>query len=76
MIHGRNMISIWFFIGLLVFIYGAIILGWGLVSGGHAATGRVIALEHLRADLWMGAFMTIAGAAYTLKFAPWRKGDK
>ncbi len=30
MIHGRNMISIWFFIGVLVLLYGVIILGWEL----------------------------------------------
>ena len=76
MIHGRNLISIWFFIGLLVLIYGVIILGWGLVSGGHAASGRPIMLVELRTDLWMGGFMTLAGAFYTFKFAPWRKGEK
>ncbi|MGD0577571.1 MAG: hypothetical protein ABSC08_01455 [Bryobacteraceae bacterium] len=76
MIHGRNMISIWFFIGLLVLIYGVIILGWGLISGGHPGTGRAIALVELRTDLWMGGFMTLAGAFYTFKFAPWRKSDK
>jgi hypothetical protein len=73
MIHGRNMISIWFFIGVLVLVYGLIILGWGMISGGHAATGRPIALSDLRADLWMGGFMTVAGAFYTFKFAPKRK---
>jgi len=70
MIHGRNMISIWFFIGVLVLLYGVIILGWGLVSGGQSATGRPIALSYLRTDLWMGGFMTVAGAFYTWKFAP------
>lgn len=70
MIHGRNMISIWFFIGVLVLVYGIIIFGWGLVSGGHSATGRPITLAELRTDLWMGGFMTIAGAFYTWKFAP------
>lgn len=70
MIHGRNMISIWFFIGVLVLVYGVIILGWGLVDGGHASTGRQIALWELRTDLWMGAFMTVVGAIYTWKFAP------
>ena len=70
MIHGRNMISIWFFIGVLVLVYGIIIFGWGLVSGGHSATGRPITLSELRTDLWMGVFMTLAGAFYTWRFAP------
>jgi cellulose synthase/poly-beta-1,6-N-acetylglucosamine synthase-like glycosyltransferase len=70
------MISIWFFIGLLVLIYGLIILIWGLISGGHPASGRVVALVELRADLWMGSFMTLVGAFYTFHFAPWRKGEK
>jgi hypothetical protein len=33
-------------------------------------------LVELRTDLWMGGFMTLAGAFYTFKFAPWRKGEK
>jgi hypothetical protein len=72
--HGRNMISIWFFIGVLVLAYGVIILGWGLLTGGDAG-GRVIARADLRTDLWMGGFMTIAGAFYTFKFWP-RQGPK
>jgi hypothetical protein len=54
-------------------LYGVIIFGWGCFSGGHSATGRPIALSELRTDLWMGGFMTIAGAFYTWKFAPRRK---
>jgi len=63
------MISIWFFIGVLVLVYGIVILGWGLFAGGDAG-GRVVALSYLRTDLWMGGFMTLAGAFYAFKFAP------
>ena len=69
--HGSG-IPIWFFIGVLVLIYGIIILGWGLFTGGDTG-GRVVALAYLRTDLWMGGFMTLAGAFYAIKFAPRRK---
>ena len=69
------MISFWFFIGVLVLLYGVIILVWGVVSVVHSDTGRAITLSELRTDLWMGGFMTIAGAFYAWKFAPRRKEE-
>lgn len=72
--HGRNMISIWFFIGVLVLAYGILILGWGLLTGGDTG-GRHVQLAYLRTDLWMGGFMTIVGAIYTFKFLPKRGED-
>jgi hypothetical protein len=35
----------------------------------------VIALAYLRTDLWMGGFMTLAGAFYTVKFMPRKRGE-
>lgn len=69
--HGRNLISIWFFIGVLVLVYGVIILGAGLF--GAPPAGRKVVLYELRADLWWGALMTILGLIYTLKFRPKKK---
>lgn len=65
--HGRNMISIWFFIGVLVLVYGLIILGAGLIEGPEH---RRVVLAELRVDLWWGALLTIIGAFYTVKFRP------
>lgn len=65
--HGRNMISIWFFIGLLVLAYGVVILG--AAATGHTATRQVV-LQELRADLWWGGLLIVVGAFYTAKFRP------
>lgn len=65
--HGRNLISIWFFIGLLVLAYGLVILAAGIFEGpGH----RNVVLAELRADLWWGVLLTVVGAFYTIRFRP------
>lgn len=66
--HGRNLISIWFFIGVLVLIYGVIILGAAL--SGDPAKGRQVVLQELRVDLWWGSLMTLLGLIYAIKFRP------
>lgn len=70
--HGRNLISIWFFIGVLVLTYGVIILGAAVVV--DHTQGRQVVLQELRADLWWGGLMTILGLIYTLKFRPRKAG--
>ncbi len=69
--HGRNLISIWFFIGVLVLVYGVIILGAALFY--HPAGARQVVLQELRVDIWWGALMTGLGLLYTLKFRPKKK---
>jgi hypothetical protein len=65
-------ISIWFFIGVLLAIYGALIAGYGLfeVVAGHTAA---VALAYLHAPLWWGALMLVLGAFYCVRFAPSRQ---
>lgn len=70
--HRPGMISIWFFIGVLVLAYGLLILGSAMMGG---TTSRAVVLQELRVDLWWGALMTILGAIYTVKFRPRKKQD-
>lgn len=70
--HGRNLISIWFFIGVLVLVYGVIILGAAFFAGGSGE--RQVVLQELRVDIWWGSLMTVLGLVYTIKFRP-RKQD-
>ena len=64
--EGRGLISIWFFIGMLLLVYGLIILFSALfVTPDHQTV-----LAHLRADLWWGILMTVIGGAYTYLFRP------
>ena len=66
--HGSG-ISIWFFIGVLLSIYGVLILGYGIfeLATGHVAN---VALAYLHAPVWWGALMLALGAFYCLRFTP------
>ena len=64
-----NEITIWFFIGVLLTIYGAMILGfgvWELVTGNVAN----VILANLHAPVWWGALMLLLGIFYSVKFRP------
>jgi hypothetical protein len=67
-------VSIWFFIGLLLAIYGVLILGAGLyalVKPPH----REVVLAGLHAGIWWGALLLIIGLIYVRLFAPGRRRD-
>ncbi len=66
---GRHFISIWFFIGLLLLVYGAIIAGLGLY-GLVSPPGRAIVLARLHAGIWWGALLIVLGAIYAWNFRP------
>jgi len=70
--HGSK-IPIWFFIGVLLVTYGALITGYGVYE---VATGRLadVALNELHAPLWWGAVLALLGLFYVVKFRPGRAG--
>lgn len=67
--HRPGMLSIWFFIGVLLLVYGILILGAGLYELGNPPEHPVV-LANLHAGIWWGALLTILGLIYTLKFKP------
>ena len=76
-------ISIWFFIGALLLIYGILICGAGIydmTSPSAASVARAEAnlhwdgVDNLHVAIWWGGLLIIMGAFYTFKFAP-RKGN-
>lgn len=69
--HHKEEISIWFFIGSLLAVYGALILGYGLYSLGNPAPATTV-LHELHADIWWGALLLIIGIVYCVKFKPSR----
>jgi hypothetical protein len=79
--HRSDMISIWFFIGTLLLIYGGLICGAGIYEAATPPTAAAIAEANLRwegvrnlhAGIWWGGLLIVLGAIYTIKFAP-RKG--
>jgi hypothetical protein len=62
-------IPIWFFIGVLLSIYGLLIVGYGVFElvTGHTAQ---VALANLHAPVWWGGMMVVLGAFYCIRFAP------
>ena len=62
-------LSIWFFIGILLSIYGAMILSYGIYTlvTGHTAN---VALAYLHTPVWWGAMLTALGVFYLVKYRP------
>jgi hypothetical protein len=61
------MYSIWYFIGLLVFIYGVLIFGAG-ISELIWPPAEPLVLAQLHIGIWWGALMIVLGGAYSLGF--------
>jgi hypothetical protein len=68
--HGENGISIWFFIGSLLTVYGVLILGADLLGVQEA---QKVVLSELRAGLWWGALLLVVGLIYAWKFRPGKR---
>ena len=66
-------ISIWFFIGVLLTIYGALIFAYGLYELFTGTLANVV-LANLHAPVWWGALMLAAGIFYGVRFRPGRNG--
>jgi hypothetical protein len=69
--HKPGMLSIWFFIGILLLAYGILILGAGIYDLSNPSEHPVV-LAELHAGIWWGALLTVIGVIYTLKFRPGR----
>ncbi|MFZ0304338.1 MAG: hypothetical protein WAL75_16730 [Terracidiphilus sp.] len=67
--HGSR-ISIWFFIGVLLVIYGFLILGAGLTEWATSTYPAGVELNQLHAPVWWGSLLAILGLLYVIKFRP------
>jgi hypothetical protein len=67
--HGSG-IAIWFFIGILLVIYGGIICGYGIyeTATGNYATG--VQLTNLHTPIWWGGILAIVGVFYLVRYRP------
>jgi len=61
MTESRRMIPVWFFVGVILLIYGVIILATGLYELSHPPD---TVLANLHPAIWWGALLTIVGAVY------------
>ncbi len=65
----KTMISIWFFIGGIVAIYGALILAAGLrTTSTHTAAAYAVRSLHLQ--VFWGIGMLMLGLVYIIRFRP------
>ena len=69
MSENKKPIAIWFFIGLLLTLYGVLILGSGLYDL-LAGVRRDTVLANLHIGVWWGALLIAIGLIYVYSFLP------
>lgn len=72
--HGSG-VSIWFFIGVLLIVYGAMIFGSGVFEWATGSYPADVQLTNLHAPVWWGALLLVLGIVYAVKFPPRRTGN-
>ena len=70
--HRAGMLSIWFFIGLLLLAYGVLIFGSGLYEYFNPPAVQTVKLAELHAGIWWGSVLLVLGIFYSVKFRPRR----
>ena len=69
MSESKHYISIWFFIGSLLGVYGLLILGAG-IYGVYNPPAQQVVLANLHAGIWWGALLVVIGGLYCYHFFP------
>ncbi len=69
--HRPGMLSIWFFIGVLLLAYGILILGAGIYEY-ISPPEHPLVLAELHAGIWWGGLLIAMGLFYSVKFRPGR----
>jgi len=72
MSEKHHIIPVWFFVGILLLVYGALIFATGIYEVANPPTNRVV-LYDLRANIWWGAVLLVLGAFFSLRFSPARE---
>jgi hypothetical protein len=62
-------ISIWFFVGALVLVFGVLILGAGIYNLISPISPPVV-LDELHVGIWWGALMILLGGIPVFRFFP------
>ena len=69
--HGSG-IAIWFFIGVLLVVYGGMIFGYGIFEWVTANYPAGVQLTNLHTPVWWGGVLLVLGLLYVVKFRPGR----
>jgi hypothetical protein len=67
MSEKHHIIPVWFFVGVLLLIYGVIIFATGLAEWSHPPN---TVLAELHAPVWWGGVLIALGSIYCLVFRP------
>jgi divalent metal cation (Fe/Co/Zn/Cd) transporter len=67
MSEGHHMVPVWFFVGVILLIYGVLILATGIYEFSHPP-GTVLA--NLHPAVWWGALLIIVGGLYVYLYLP------
>ncbi len=65
--EGRHMLPVWFFVGIILLIYGLVILVTGVYELSYPPS---TVLANLHPAIWWGAFLTVIGGIYVYLFRP------
>jgi len=67
MSEKHHIIPVWFFVGVLLLIYGVIIFATGLAEWSHPPD---TVLADLHAPVWWGGLLMVLGGTYCALFRP------
>jgi hypothetical protein len=67
MSEGHRMVPVWFFVGVILLIYGVLILATGIYEFSHPPA---TVLANLHPAVWWGALLTIVGGVYVYLYLP------
>ena len=67
MSEGHRMIPVWFFVGVILLIYGVLILATGLYEFSQPPA---TVLAYLHPAVWWGALLTLVGGVYVYVYLP------
>jgi hypothetical protein len=71
MTEKHHIIPVWFFVGLLLLVYGVMIVISGLIHWNSPPSG--VELTELHAPVWWGSILTVLGSVYCAMFWPGKK---
>ncbi len=69
----QGIVPVWFFVGVILFIYGILILITGIAEFHHPP--ETVQLSQYHAPLWWGMVLTVFGGLYVFLFRPKKPKD-
>jgi hypothetical protein len=70
MTQKKKTLSIWYFIGLLILVFGILILGAGLRE---LSSPSPVVMAELHVAIWWGGLLIVIGLVYVCFFRPGRQ---